>query len=349
MSGASNAAIEKVRKLLALARDARGNEHEAANAAAMAQRLMTDLGIEMAMVDTAGASKPGHVLGGERERKKHSASAMYTYQRDLMSVIARNHFLHWAIVQETAESFGKVRRVNRHQLLGRKANIVAATMLYDYLIETMDRLLPYTGMEKRGREALLWLSGCSERLQDRLHTMRREQERETAAKATEERARAAHPGAAPGNALVTLAEVFSSEEDFNLDFAQGLPAGTTARKRKEQDARWAAFAEERKTRKDALLSQGIEEGVVDLMLYGYSEEQARERLAETNKPLTEATKRRQREAEERREQRWREQSDRRWRKDQERRQDPAFRAGAATGDNIGLDTQVGRSKHKEVT
>lgn len=337
--------VARIRKLLALANDARGNENEAANAAALAARLVAEHGLDLAVLEAQNTDAP---QGGQRERTQHARAAMYLYQRTLMEGIARNNMCRYWVEETTAHSFGKLRKVKRHTLLGRTINVQATLMVYDYLVSTMDRLLPWQGTALRGKEALAWLSGCAERLVERLNDQRRRMEAEQKAARREAETRARHPGApppTPGTALV-LSDVFSSEDDYNTDFLNGWEPGTTARERKEREARVAVERAERDARATAAKEAGEPDDVVNLIRQGYDLEiarrvAARRREEEQNaKPETEAQARRRAEREARDNARWQERNRRYWQREDERRDNPAYKMGRRTGDQIGLDPQV---------
>jgi hypothetical protein len=100
----------------------------------------------------------------------------------------------------------------------------------------MERLCPYD--DKRGRSANSWLSGCTDGLSSRLYQLRQEAERSS---------RATREDQPRGNGRdLVLTDVYSSEDDLNNDMRWGYEAGTTARNRREREARWAAAAEARK-------------------------------------------------------------------------------------------------------
>ena len=347
--------LAKIQKLMAIAKagDGRVNENEASTAASLAQQLAADYNMELAALELMGTSDAP--LGGKREKKSHDRAAMYLFQRTLMAAIATTNFCKHFVVEEHAQSFGKQRKVKRHVLLGRDINVRATIMMYDYLMDTMDRLLPYQGMQKRGREALLWLDGCATRLRDRLQEKREEMQRETEAKKREEDARSKHPGSAPsGNALV-LSDVYSSEEDFNNDYMNGWEPGTTARRRKEWQAGYEArMAEQiaRQAEKRArLISVGYSGEILDLLMQGYDESAALEVIKDrekdrrrAEKPETEEQTRKRHEREER------QNRDYYYRQARANRKysDPAYQAGAQAGTNIGLDTQVGGDVRKGI-
>ena len=184
-----NPIVDKIRKLMALSKSS--NEHEAALAAQRCQELLAEHNLSMAEIGAAGESKTQ--VSGKREKTPHDKSAMYKYQTELMEALAKNNFcMYWISEQWKADPKGsklryfhttdftdqnkyeKGRIAKVHILLGREDNVMVTRMMYDYLVETMDRLLPWQGMEKRGKEALLWLAGCTETLVGRLDEQRRQ-------------------------------------------------------------------------------------------------------------------------------------------------------------------------------
>lgn len=306
------------------------SEQEAAIAAEKVQTLLEDYNLDMDQIATSKSDTRG--------KQAHTAAAMYKYQRELMKRIAEMNFcMHW-LDETNAMSFGKMRTVKRHILLGRKANVVGTTLMYDYLVSTMDRLLPYTGMEKRGKAALLWLEGCSDRLQVRLVEARREREAEAARRATEEATRARHPGAAPstGTAL-TIVDVMQNETDLNWDAHMGFEPGTTTRARLEHVAKMAVYRAEREAKEAAavvvelaLVASGMSQSDAWHVARGYDVPKPVE-----TKPETDAQRRKRKEREERA---YRNS----YRPDPRavRRSTAEYQAGSGVGDTISLNQQV---------
>jgi hypothetical protein len=149
MENANETLVRRIRKLLGLSRgDA--NEHESAAAAAKVHELLAEHNLSMAQIhqDTGSSDTT------KRVKTSHDRSAMYQFQQDLMRSIAKTNFCLYFFETTQAESFGKMRKVKRHVLLGSALNMNVSMMLYDYLMDTMDDRLPFTGMEKRGRDAL---------------------------------------------------------------------------------------------------------------------------------------------------------------------------------------------------
>lgn len=336
--------LERIQKLLTLAADGSGaTEAEAALAASHVQRLLTEYNLTLAEI---GATRTQDT--DKRGKTTHDKAAMYSYQQNLMGALARNNFCHHWIKTEMAFSNGRTRKVKRHVVLGREVNSITTRMTYDYLVITMDRLLPYQGMAKRGREALLWLAGCTERLTARINEQRIEAEDESRRRADEAAARAKRSGDTPGNALV-LVDVYANEDELNQDVHYGRPLGTTTTRRLEAEAREAAAD----ARQAELVANGTPmEDAYYIARHGKVPQWVLDSRAMTAspKPDTETdAQRKAREAkEERQRQRWDEQSRRRQRKEDERRYDPAFRAGAEAGDQIRLNRQIDRARRERI-
>jgi hypothetical protein len=310
MSDTTDVLIRRIQKLLALTGSP--NEHEAQSAAAKVQELLAAHGLEMAEVQ-ARQAKGGTTISAPEARVKEAlqSSAMYSYQQDLMRSIAANNFCYYLLTERTKEDprakYG-TRRVKTHTLIGSHLNVTVATLMYDYLIQTMDRLLPWQGTEKRGKQALLWLAGCSDRLQYRLTKLR-----ETEEQAQEEK-RQASPTA---NALVTLKDVHGSEQDLNADFLYNREPGTTARNRAIRDAEWKRTMAERSHLPVTVVKA---------------------------RPETKAEQRKR----ENQQKRWQEQSDRRYRKFYAKMSTEAYRMGSTAGQDIGLDRQVDHVPAKKI-
>jgi hypothetical protein len=343
--------LDRVRKLLAMANDARGNENESANAAAMAQAIIAEHGLEMSQLENQ-SNDPALVT---RDKTQHDRAAMYKYQRDLMASVAKCNFCRHFITDVHAVSSGKMRKVKRHVLLGRTINVQASILIYDYLIDAMDRLVPWQGSALRGRDALLWFEGCAERLGERLSDHRRAMEEESENKRTEEATRARHPSAAPASNALVLADAYSSEDDLNEDFEQGYELGTTAQNRLKWKAIYAARAAAWLIRKAELQAEGVSDEVIRHMSYGYTREQAEEQSAKyraerlahetgVTKPMTEKQK-----ADAERKERVSE--NRHWNYNQKRNSrllHPSRQRGYAEANGISLNDQVGADRKERI-
>lgn len=139
----------KIKKLVALADNARNSsEAEAQAAAAKVQELLQEHGLSMAMVEDAGGTSDSAL--DKREKKVTDRRAMYAWQKSLMGALAKNNFLFYTV--RTVQEFnrGADRRSNKHFLVGRALNIEVTVSTYDYVSDTVRRLAEqagYTGLQ----------------------------------------------------------------------------------------------------------------------------------------------------------------------------------------------------------
>lgn len=301
--------ISRIRKLTALANN-NSNQHEAAAAMAKVQQLLAEHNLSMANIGD-GDSKSTTPNFRPRTRQGVNLSAMYKYQTTLMANIAQNNFCYYDIEWRTKEdkkARSGYRTVKSHVLIGAEVNVVSASYMYEYLVTTMDRIIPYQGMEKRGKQALIWLEACVEALCERLNTQRREQEAEDAVRAR-------------GTNAVTLSSVHGTEEDLNHDFMSGWEPGTTAKRRLEAAARHAQWLAEIKARP-------MSEPPPDLRT---EEQKRRDAKREAH----------ERERQERAHARAQARYSNAWRKEMHRRSSDAFQSGLRAGyEDISLNRQI---------
>ena len=134
--------IRRIQKLLALGKGRGATEGEASNAMDMAMDLLAKYNLDMAVIQETAVAGGTVVAKEKREKSKINKSAMYGWQKDLCRVIAEcNYCWHW--VQEVKESYNTrqgeaFRYVKRHVILGSEVNAVAVTILYEYLVETLE-------------------------------------------------------------------------------------------------------------------------------------------------------------------------------------------------------------------
>lgn len=166
--------IEKIKKLFAMAQkgtnnDGSSNEQEASMAMAKAQELLAKYNLDIRTIQDSTANDAAGVAGtGKREQVKVSRSAMYKWQQQLWHVIAEVNFcFHW-IVETQEPRYNRVVRCKRHVILGSEANVIVAQMMGEYIMETIERSIPYTGSERLSNSAVSWREGCAVRLIDRL-------------------------------------------------------------------------------------------------------------------------------------------------------------------------------------
>jgi hypothetical protein len=328
--------VRKIQLLLQLAERAAGNEVEAAAAMAKAQELLAQYNLDLATVQDkvvkGGTNTPDDAMA-KRDYAVTKRSAMYQWQRNLVRALAEaNYCIYWtAEVQEELyipkskrkydddEAMQK-RWVKRHKVLGRTANTMSVLMMVDYLMDTIERLLPYEQKERLSRSASSWREGCSDRLIQRI------QAKAEAMK----KADYATQGEAAYTTAIALRNVATAEEIGNYDFQNGAGAwAARAARMKANEERWAA--------QDKLNAEREAKELAEL-----EAKLALETPAQKAKRL----KAEAREAERRAKysERYWEAQDRKAYREASRRDHGAYRAGSATAEKIGLDDQLKSGK-----
>lgn len=318
----TEAVIEKVRKLLALANN-NDNEHQAEAAANKARELLEAYNLDMAIVNKE------HNQFAPRD-KQLLRGGLYTWQRELWDQVARLNFCkYWYIRGTHAGS------QYQHEVLGSKANVIATQVMANYLQEVVERLARNWVHEHRPgksifiKEAIAFREGVANRLVNRIFMIRQQRLREEEARVKREREANAAAGIFTENALV-LSDVINTEEDLNDDHLYGDPPGTAARRRKAAELRQAAAEKE----------------AAELM--------RRQKEWDEAHP-EEAAKRRAKEREEydRRTKEWRDkEAKRRPRKmtaEEERRQMGSYRTGYDKGGEVSLDKQMDHNPAKRLS
>lgn len=224
------AVIEKVTKLLALAKG-NSNEHESAAATAKAMELLAAYNLDMAVIGSTGK--------GTQRKDTRLKGGLYAWQRQIWKATSELNFcMYWSIKGTSKGS------TYEHRVLGSKANVASTQVMADYLQQAIERLAQQYGKDNGYRSVferplIAYREGMAARLVERLEQLRRDRLVEDERKKREDAARARHPGSAPSNALVLL-DVIHSEQDYNTDYLNGWEPGTSARYRAEREARQAA-------------------------------------------------------------------------------------------------------------
>lgn len=234
LNDAALAAIEKVRKLLALAKDKGASEGEATNAMAMASRILEQHNLDMALVErTQGQAGTPHA----KRDDKVSGGGLYKWQRGVWEATAKlNMCVYFSI-----RGLGRGTKYE-NRVIGRPENVIMTTVMAEYLQQAIERLAAEwakdQGYSSRFvREAIIYREGMADRIQNRLWTLQYDRKRES-----QNAKEAQASSGAPGTALV-LVDVISNEEDLNNDYLNNLEPGTTAKRRHERDIeakRWGA-------------------------------------------------------------------------------------------------------------
>lgn len=260
--------VKRIKKLMDLAERA-GTPAEAALAAQRMQDLLQKYNLSRADVEsrTAVDSTQATQIIQDAPREKTDVkdrTALYKYQRDLMETISKNNFcMYFTSIRYVYDPLGKHRRylqdseswcnckkLKVHTLIGRSDNVTASALMYDYLLDTMHRLLPFSGQARISQDAHLWLAGCTETLVERLVAQREGREK-TKMKQV------------PG--LIRLADLYSNEDDLNNDFKNGWEVGTTCKRRIAREAEsarrkaeWEAEQAEYKRKQEELIAAGTD-------------------------------------------------------------------------------------------
>jgi len=229
---ATEAVIEKVRKLMALANN-NDNEHQAEAAANKARELL-----EAYNLDLAHVNKETH--GFTPRDKQNLRGGLYSWQRDLWNMTAQLNFCKYWFIRglQAGSSY-------EHELLGSKVNVISTTIMAQYLQDAVERLARDWVRDHRPgksifiKEAIAYREGVANRLVTRMWTLRQQRIKEEEAKVKAERANNAAHGVFTENALV-ISDVINTEEDLNNDHVMGWSMGTSAAKRKEREVRQAA-------------------------------------------------------------------------------------------------------------
>lgn len=369
--------IAKLKKMLHLANHGSASEGEAMNAAEIAQRIMLENNISMAMVESASDAPEG----AQRKKTVDEGNARFAFQRNLMVACAEVNFVY----QEVNWNYrGTYKKATGYTLIGREANVVAAKMLFEYLFQTIDRLgLDYVGGDQSqafGIAANSFKEGCAERIGQRLRDQHRTRMEEQARAAREANAAARHP-ASSGTALVVVMDDYAQDErDRNEDLRLGKPEGFTAHKRlmatRRSEIMSALEGAMRPLNKSVgdrdVLNQAARAAMDALCLNrGWTMDDELEAIFEQEfrrelsyhmdvynesvrwAKLTPAARQREIEKEQRANERYWNSYYRRTYNQSQRAQPSgvdakAYSAGAAAGDRVGLDAQVGRETRKEI-
>ncbi len=326
--------MDRIAKLLKLADASRNtSEAEASAAAAKVQELLQEHGLSLAEIEAAGDSS----AKSDREKREVDGYAInHPWQVKLMEAIAETNF---CLCRVTTK---KTQRGNskRFQLVGRKLNVEATKMVYEYLFETMRRLALEQGFvtkdfadgkkdNKSHLDRKIWNEGCTDRLVARL--------KERAAQAMRESEARKHKAAGNGTGReLVLSDVYGSEADLNNDEINGFPSGTTAAKRRENEERSARI----KARHEKLMADGVERIEAWYVANGYDHANAKRFAASYHQ---EQARPQRRSGGRSGGTNWTS-----WSKKKERINSEAYQAGSRTGSKIGLDPQAGYKETKKI-
>lgn len=336
--------INRIQKLMALTEGRGATEAEAALAASHVQRLLAEHNLSMAHVEASGGSSG---KDGKRERTGVDRKQVYKWQRELMAALAELNYCK-PLTKWEFRNGGKVKVFAGYELIGRSANVATTAAMFDYLLHAIERVARDEVKDPAlyfTRYAHSFKEGASVRLVERLQQKKREIVAQADRDAREQKARASHPGSTGTAVVIFMSDLVQDEEDANHDLYAGLPAGTTAARRREREAESAVAEAKRK----ALVEAGEDPDIAWYLSMGYDEERARE-LATPAAPKieTEAQRKKRIEKEHRDDRRWQERVYNRQQREAARLDPTAYRKGHEAADDIGLDTQIEKQGRKMI-
>jgi len=342
-----------INKLLTLSRDGGATEAEAALAAEKAQALMMEHNLSMANVEAAGGQSGDD---GKRVQDGISHRQVYKWQRSLMTSIADLNFCFCKEKYEVGRGFHRI--FDGYQLIGRAANVATTRVMFDYLLQTIERLARADIQDPTQyftRYAHSFKEGCSDRIVDRLRKRRDEDVERQEQVRREQEVRNQHPASASSNALVVvLGDYVQDEMDLNEDFRKGLPPGTTRQKRLDAEREYEWYKAQRQAKEDQRKADlrrtrpdiDPDGELFEWMVSGLSEEsyyakaQPRPVKAETEIQRNKRLAKEERERRRWQEQQWRLGAKRDW---------TGYDKGRQAGDRVGLDQQIDKDDTRKIT
>lgn len=323
--------IDRINKLLNLAKDSGATEAEALLAMEKAQAIMNEHNLTMAEL--------GSEKGDKRSKEGFDGQAMFEYQRDMMAVIAEVNYCYAAVLY-SYKSRG--RRAIGYRLIGQQANVASTRVMFEYLANTIDRLVrEFNGGDyklRMSRSSISWCAGCAERLCERIKERHEnfiaEQKKEAEAK----KRAAQHPASPSHGALVVVMEDYAQKErDLNDDFRNGLEPGTTARNRIERELRNKEMTNRKKAE---ALAAGFDQATADAYAEYYfsSLQEAHDWVHGVQKPMTEKDRKKAEKEDERMRRRWRNEHNR----EMAKKDWNAYGKGKEAGARISLNPQVSK-------
>lgn len=318
--------IERMRKLLALATN-NDNEHQATAAMAKLQEMLEAHNLDMAILGKSGK-------GAQRSDTKKTGG-LYGWQRKLWKEVAELNFCYYFSIKGLAKG-----SVYEHRLVGSHANVVSTELMATYLQQTVERIAQQwakdTGYKSVFvREAIAYREGMADRiaarLSDRRYKIKEEARREQEARKEAERAKMPTTGTE-----LTILDVISTEADFNNDYLNGYEMGTTARNRKDWEARSAASAAASRKRME-------ERDAAEAANPALKEARLREEAKLMAQWKAEDAKRQARRNKTPPKPRYRAMT-----AEEQRRELGSYWRGQEAGSSVGLDTQVDTAKTKRI-
>lgn len=328
--------IDRINKLLALAKDSGATEAEALLAMEKAQAIMDEHNLTMAEL--------GSGEGGQRSKEGFDGQAMFEYQRNMMAVIAEVNYCYVAVLYSYKT---RGRRAIGYRLIGQQANVASTRVMFEYLANTIDRLVrDFNGGDyklRMSRSSISWCAGCAERLCERIKERHENFIAEQKKEADAKKRAAQHPASPSHGALVVVMEDYAQKErDLNNDFKHGWEPGTTERERLSRELR---HKEQREKKIAKALAAGFDNRVAEAFAEYYFEslQEAYDWVHGVQKPMTEEERRKAEKEEERMRRRWRNEHNR----EMAKKDWNAYGKGKEAGAKISLNPQVSKGSSSE--
>ncbi len=302
--------LDKIRKLMNLAKDGGATEGEASVALEKAREIMAANNLTMAQLEAAGRDAGE---GSKRLKGGVKGKALYKYQQRLMSTIADTNFC--AVLVDSSWN-GRRYMDTGYTIVGREANVAAVVNMFDYLNASLERIVtPHlsSNSERLSRWAISFKEGAAQRLAERLRERHNEAMAEQSAQARAQQAAARQSsGSSASGALVVVMEDFAqAEADANYEHRMGWEPGEAAKRRAQSEARRAEHQRREEERRANLTEE---------------ERAAEDAAREKDRAKWEA--------------KWDRERDRYW----ANRDMDAYFQGRDEADKIGLDDQVGHKR-----
>lgn len=314
--------LKMAAKLLAVQEGRGASEQEAAFAAEKLQQLLQDHNLTMSQVESEQGDGAAPVAARVKDSLELRTAKSQEWRQVLLKGIANNNF---CLAATSLYSGGKV------SIVGRELNVNVTKMTYDYLAEAFVRTAKSQGLTretKTRRDYVYFMHGAVSRVVERLDERRRQREAEDAE-------RTQTPSGNGSHKELVLSDVYGSEADLNNDHYNRFPPGTTAARRRETVER----TQRQTVEHDRLVAEGVDSTVAWYRAYGYSEEDATAQAVRFSRSSRRSGRHSSRA------QNWSRRDETEYRKVNS----PAYKAGRQTGNDVGLDGQVGAGSTRRIT
>lgn len=205
--------LDKVRKLLAMANDERGNEHEREQALRMAHNMLTKYGLDMSDVDRAIRDKEDP--RGRFDSEGWSMRWSLQIRNSIAKLFMCRYFYGRKINGTRCE----------HSFVGRESNAVTAMYISDYVINSILKEGRRLYKHNLSPETRAFAVGCADRIRERVLDMIKEKGAELAG---------------TGKDLV-LRDMAKSEDEANAAFLEEMGTRLVSKKARQSSVNIKAY------------------------------------------------------------------------------------------------------------